>query len=351
MKFKTRRCVVQEGKLNVLIGISFGSEGKGNVANYLAVKHPDLDLCIANNSPNAGHQIKREDGTVETIKMLPTAGVICKGANILLGSGSVIDKDKLIEEINKYDVAGRLTVSAFAPVVSEECKEYERENLKYIASTFQGTGAAIGLKAMRSPSIKLVKDYPELEKWCHYHTPDIILNRVGKAGHTALAEVCQGYGLSVDSEHYPHVTSRPVNVGQAFGYLDVPPSLCGDVIGVARTYIIRVGNVEGGSSGDTFYDSKEVSWEEVSAKLNRPTIEFTSVTKRKRRVFTFSKYLFNQAVKRNGVNVLFLTFVDYLLPDELKEMTDYVTSDEFNFKEIYFVRVFGEFDKFVEKIR
>jgi len=42
-----------------------------------------------------------------------------------------------------------------APVVTDECREYERENLKYIASTFQGTGAAIGLKAMRSSKDKI----------------------------------------------------------------------------------------------------------------------------------------------------------------------------------------------------
>jgi len=98
--------------------------------------------------------------------------------------------------------------------------------------------------------------------------------------------------LSIDSEHYPMTTSRCVNVGQTLAYLDVPPSIIGDVIGIARSYIIRVGNVEGGYSGDTFYDSKEISWEKLSAKLNRPTIEFTTVTKRKRRIFTFSKYLF-----------------------------------------------------------
>ena len=342
---------MQSSKINFLIGISFGSEGKGNVAHYLATKYPDLDLCIANNSPNAGHQIKKDDGTVETIKMLPTAGAVSKTANVLLGSGSVIDKDRLFEEIEKYDVADRLTVSAFAPVVNEECKEYEREHLKYIASTFQGSGAAIGLKAMRSPKIKLVKDYQELDRWCHYHTPDIILNRVGTHEYGALAEICQGYGLTVDSECYPYCTSRPVNVGQALGYLDIPHDMVGDVIGVARTYIIRVGNVEGGMSGNTFYDSKEVSWEEVSQKLGRPTIEFTTVTKRKRRVFTFSKYLFEMAVRRNAVNILFVSFWDYLLEQERKDMLDYLTSKKFNFKEIYTVSGFGEFDKYVERIK
>lgn len=341
-----------EGKLNLLIGISFGSEGKGNVAAYLGERNK-LDLCISNNSPNAGHCYKENGGTGEShiIKMLPVSGIVNKESNILLGSGSVINLDRLLEEIKTYDVGNRLLISATAPVVNKECIAYEEEHLRYISSTFQGTGAAIGFKAMRSPKIKLVKDYPELEKYCHKHIADIILNRLGTCGYTGLAEICQGYGLSVDSEMYPFTTSRPVNVGQALAYLDVPPSIVGDVIGIARTYIIRVGNVPDGYSGDTFFDSKELSWEEMSKKLGYNVLEKTTVTKRVRRVFSFSRYLFEQAVRRNGVNVLYVTFADYLIGKERQDFIDYVTSNKFNFKEIFFVSGYGQYDKFIEKIK
>jgi len=285
------------------------------------------------------------------VKMLPTSGIYCKDANILLGSGTVVDLTTLQKEIKEFDVTNRILISATAPVVNDYCREYEREHLQYIASTFQGTGAALGLKAMRSQQIKLVKDCPELEKYCHHHIADIILNRIGKHKYTGLCEIPQGYGLTIDSELYPFTTSRIVNVAQALAYLDVPTNIVGDVIGVTRTYPIRVGNVPTGYSGDTFFDSKEVTWAELSNKINRQVLEMTSVTKRVRRVFTFSKYLFEMAVRRNNVNILFLTFVDYLLPKERREFIDYLTSSEFNFKEIYFVSGFWEHAKNIAKIR
>lgn len=340
---------MQSGKLNLLLDLSFGSSGKGNVAAYIGSKN-ELDLTIANHSPNAGHSIIYKNET-QVVKMIPTSGIYCKGSNILLGSGTVVDLDILKKEIKQYDLSERILVSATAPVVNEYCKEYEREHLQYIASTFQGTGAAIGLKAMRSDKIKLVKDYPELKKYCHSHIGDIILNRIDKHGYTGLCEIPQGYGLSVDSELYPFVTSRIVNVAQALAYLDIPVGVVGDVIGVTRTYPIRVGNVPTGYSGDTFFDSNEVTWEQLSNKLGKQVLEMTSVTKRVRRVFTFSKYLFRMAVRRNGINVLFLTFVDYLLPDEKQEFIDFLTSAEFNFKEIYFVSGFWDWDKNIECIK
>lgn len=340
---------MQSGKMNVMLDLGFGSSGKGNIAAYLGSNN-EFDLCIANGGPNAGHSIVHNSET-KVVKFMPTSGIYCKGANIILGSGSVIDIDILQKEIKEYDIADRLLISATAPVVNDYCRDYEKEHLQYIASTFQGTGAAIGLKAMRSQKIKLVKNYPELERYCHHHIADVILNRIEKHKFTGLCEIPQGYGLSVDSEHYPMVTSRPVNVGQAVAYLDIPPYLVGDVIGVARTYPIRVGNVPTGYSGDSYFDSQELSWEELSNKIGKKVLEMTSVTKRVRRVFTFSRYGFEQAVRRNGVNVLFLTFCDYLLPDEREEFIKYLTSSKFNFKEIYFVSGFWEFEKNIEKIK
>ncbi len=341
--------MIEKGKLNMLIGISFGSEGKGNVAAYLG-KNNDFALCISNNSPNAGHQFKNEENVTETVKMLPVSGIVDKGCNIMLGSGSVIDINRLLEEVERYGVQDRLIISPYAPVVTDYCREYEREHLKYIASTFQGTGAAIGLKAMRSKDIKLAKDYPELKKWIRPDYSDLIMKCIGGGG-TGLVEICQGYGLTVDSEHYPYTTSRCVNVGQSLAYLDLPPSMVGDVIGIARSYIIRVGNVEGGTSGSTFDDSHEITWDELSQKLGRNVLEMTTVTKRVRRVFTFSKKLFEMGVRRNGVNVAFLTFVDYLTKAEADEMADYLLSSKFGFKNVYFVHGFGNFDKTIEQVR
>ena len=74
------------------------------------------------------------------------------------------------------------------------------------------------------------------------------------------------------------------------------------------------------------------------------------MTKRVRRVFEFSKMQFEQAVRRNDVNVLFLTFCDYLRPEEKKEFVDYLTSSKFDFEEVYFISGFWDWQKNVEKV-
>lgn len=338
-----------EGKLNILIDISFGSTGKGNVAAYLSHRNK-IDLAISNHGSNSGHSIIY-NGEIKIVKMLPISGIDNENSQIILGSGSVLDLCILLKEIEEFKVADRIMISPTAPVINDYCKEYEKEHLQYIASTFQGVGAAVGLKAMRSQRIKLAKDYPELQKFICKNYSDVIINRIDKLNETGLVEIAQGWGLSIDTEHYPFCTSRPVNVGQALAYLDVPHTLVGNVIGVARTYPIRVGNVPNGYSGDTYVDSKEISWEELSKKIGRNVSELTSVTKRIRRVFTFSKQLFETAVYRNGVDILFLTFVDYLLEEEKQEFVEYLTSDRFKFKEIYFVSGFWNFDKNIMRIK
>lgn len=341
---------MQPGKINVLIGNSFGSEGKGNVAAYLAKKYQP-DVCISQNGPNAGHQYINDNGEVKTMKMLPVSGVVAKDSFIILGSGSVIDLDRLFLEIeDNPGVADRLAISPTAPIVDSYCKEYEKEHLQYISSTFQGTGAAIGLKAMRSDKIQLAKEIPSLRRWVFPRLPEHIIHQA-VIGQTILAEVSQGVGLSVDGDFYPYCTSRPVNVGQMFAYCDVPLTLLGDVIGVSRSYQIRVGSVPDGYSGDVYEDSHETNWSEMSEKLGRPVKEMTTVTKRVRRVFTFSKIGFEQGVRRNGINVCFLTFTDYLNDEEKAKMVEYLGQEGFGFKEIYFVNGFGEFDKNITQIR
>lgn len=340
---------MQNGKLNILIDVSYGSTGKGNVAAYLADRNK-IDLALSNHGPNSGHSVIYND-EIKVVKMLPISGIYDKNSTIFLGSGSVIDINILLKEIKEFDVADRIMISPFAPVVNEYCKEYEREHLQYIASTFQGTGAAIGLKTMRSQRIKLAREYKELKKYICNNYSDVIINRIDKLNETGLIEIAQGWGLSIDTEHYPMCTSRCVNVGQALAYLDVPASIVGNVIGVARTYPIRVGNVPNGYSGDTYADSKEISWEELSKKIGRNVSELTSVTKRIRRVFTFSKQLFETAVYRNAVDILFLTFVDYLLEEEKREFVEYLTSNRFKFKEIYFVSGFWDWEHNIQRIK
>lgn len=342
---------MQLGKINVLIGNSFGSEGKGNIAAYLAERYGDImEICVSNNSMNAGHCFLDENGEKQVLKILPVSGVVAKDSVIILGSGAAFTLDRFFEEVNKFKVNGRVFISPTAVIIDDACIKYEQEKLRYVSSTMQGVGAAFGMKAMRSQDIKLAKDIRELERFICPEIPEYIINCVNSGG-TVFAEIPQGIGLSIDSEFYPYCTSRPINVAQAFSYMDVPVSLIGDVYGVSRSYIIRVGGVDDFTSGNVYDDSVEITWDELSKKLGRNVKELTTVTKRVRRVFTFSKYGFERGVKRNGINICFLTFADYLNEDEKKEMEEYLSNPEFRFKEIYMCSGFGNFKEYIHQIR
>jgi len=342
---------MKAGKINVLIGNSFGSEAKGAVAAYLADKYCDvLGICISNNSMNAGHSFIDNDGETHVLKILPVSGVVAKNSTIVLGSGAAFTLDRLFEEVNKFGVQDRLIISPTAVIIDDACRKYEQENLRYISSTMQVVGAAFAMKILRSPDVKLAKDIPALENWVTKDIPEIIISTVNSGG-TAMVEIPQGIGLSVDSEWFPYCTSRPINVGQAFAYMDVPVSLVGDVYGVSRTYPIRVGGVDNFTSGPVHEDSKEISWEDMSKKLGRDVKEFTTVTKRVRRVFTFSKTGFERGVLRNGINICFLTFADYLNDQELTSMIEYLNSDKFGFDEVYVTDGFGRYGEFVKQVK
>lgn len=341
--------MLELGRINVLIGNSWGSEGKGNISAYIA-ETCSPDICISNNGMNAGHCYLDDNEEKQVLKVLPVSGILSKDSTIILGAGSAFTTKRLFEEIEKFGVADRLVISPTASVITEECIELERKNLRYISSTMQGVGAAFAMKAMRAPETVLAKDVDALKPFIRYDIPEMLINMVEGEGLTALAEVAQGIGLTVDNEFYPYCTSRPVNVGQMFGYMDVPIYMIGNVIGVARSYPIRVGGVDNFTSGNVYDDSKEITWEELSDKLGKNVKELTTVTKRVRRVFTFSKKGFERGVRRNGINVCFLSFADYLNFEEVSEMAKYLKSPEHEFDAVYMVFGFGDFENNVRNV-
>jgi adenylosuccinate synthase len=74
-----------------------------------------------------------------------------------------------------------------------------------------------------------------------------------------------------------------------------------------RTFPIRVGNVDGHSSGTWYHDQSEVTWDEL-----RREPEITTVTKRIRRVATFSPSQFVEACHANDPDFVFVSHMDYL---------------------------------------
>ena len=82
-----------------------------------------------------------------------------------------------------------------------------------------------------------------------------------------------------------------------------------------RTYPIRVGNLEHGYSGPFYEDSTETTWEELNLAP-----EYTTNTRRIRRVATFSKKQYRKMLALFKPDYVFLNFANYLNPDDLTNM-------------------------------
>lgn len=307
---------MKKGKLNMVIGLQWGSESKGKLAHYLAV-HDKVDVAVCNFGPNAGHTIVGDDGESKVFKMLPVSTSV-PGVRILLGPGSVIDVPRFLSEVERENAWGRVKVHPFATVICPENIEYERESLGRIASTLQGTGAARGMKVMRHPNTKMAKDVAVMVDFMA-DTVDLLHGYLD-AGLSCMYEGAQGFDLSLNhGTRYPYVTSRDCDTSSLAGELGVPPSMVGDVYGCLRTYPIRVGHLmvgdhKVGDSGPCYPDQKETTWEAVRFKSGSAVSleEKTTVTKRVRRVFTFSFRQLRRAMRRCAPTHLFVNFVNHL---------------------------------------
>lgn len=304
---------MQSGKLNVVIDAFWGSSGKGKVCDWLTQRYGVTDV-IASNMPNAGHTVVRgEDKFI--MKVLPSGAPFNKDTKIWLTGGSGFYDLQLHKEAEW--VSGRnILISDRAFIVNEHHAEAERNSLSMISSTMQGSGAALCDKIMRRRAKTIYGALPyNAVIYKSEHFRNVLLNHI-KYG-TALYEISQGWGLSIDhGTHYPHCTSRNCSVASALDYTACPPSLIGDVVAVVRPYPIRVGNTADGYSGDWMPDCTEVTWDHVQSVSGLSDglseKERTTVTKRVRRVSTFSFSLLADCVRHNGVNKIFLNFGQYI---------------------------------------
>lgn len=297
----------------VVFGGQAGSEGKGAIAAYLAKKY-EWGASVCTFMPNAGHTYVGDDGEV-VVSQLPLALVSPSVKRLVIGPGSAIDVEKLLDEIDKYDatydVVSRLVIDPRAVIVTEEHQEWEREHLSYIASTAKGCGAALASKIRREQDVRLARDEDALAPFISNRPTPLILNDVINGGHAVLVEQSQGFDLDVHhGVAYPYCTSRGCTPMQIMADIGVSESLVTHRIAVVRTQPIRVGNVEGGESGP--YGSEETDWQEVSKRAGREVEERTTVTKRVRRVFEMD---FDRLAEMSSIcrpTEIALTFADYL---------------------------------------
>ena len=318
---------MQTGKFNVVTDGGWGSTGKGLINSYIADKHRPYMLSTTNMA-NAGHTNVSETGEAFIAKALPSSTILNKWRDgyepkIFVGASSAFDLKQLLKEHAECGLPSML-IHPRAGVITQEQKEREsgESGTKHIASTMQGCGSFLADKIMRKADLKLAKDYAELDQFVALPGVHMWLNKLLEDGNTILHEGSQGFSLDINhGSHYPNCTSRGTTSVQNLADMGINPRHLGDVYLVFRPYPIRVGNViedgiEKGNSGGCYSDHQETTWEAVADAAGAPpeikAKELTTVTKRQRRVFTFSYTQIAEAAVVNGATHLALNFANYI---------------------------------------
>jgi adenylosuccinate synthase len=333
-------------KVDVILGLQWGDEGKGKIVDYLAKDYQVV--ARFQGGPNAGHTLKI-DGNKYVLHTVPS-GIFREGVLNVIGNGVVIDPITLQKELQKLDEAKvpyleRLYVSQKAHLIlpthrmldaaSEAAKGKEKigSTLKGIGPTYMDKTGRNGLRVgdifaddfddrytmLKNKHYGLLKMYPAIEfdlaaeeaKWmeaikllkslkqvnCEY-----FINKQLADGKKVLAEGAQGSMLDVEYGTYPYVTSsNTITAGVCTG-LGVAPHRIGEVIGITKAYCTRVGS-------GPFPTELE---DEVGEMLRKEGQEFGATTGRPRRCGWIDLPQLKYTIMLNGVTQLVLTKVDIL---------------------------------------
>lgn len=297
--------------VHAIVDGQYGSTGKGVLAAWLAEQDgaQRLNLAITNGGPNSGHTFYHNDEK-HVLKQLPTFAVkryLMGGECIAyLSAGAIIDPAILAVEAAKYHGL-RVYVHPNAAWLTPTDKESEHSgSVAAVAGTRSGTGAVIARKVLRDPnavaSAHGLAGMPGNVYWFN--------DRMAQYAeiNPMVMEVSQGFSLGLnDHRFYPKTTSRECTVMQGISDARIPPRLVQRTYMSIRTFPIRVGDVDGHSAGGWYPDQKETSWEALGQ-----TPELTTVTKRVRRVATFSPMQFKAACDANDPDFVFVNFLNYL---------------------------------------
>lgn len=305
---------MNKGKLTVLVGGQYGSEGKGAIAAHVA---DNYDVHVRVGSPNAGHTIYWK-GEKHIMQSIP-CGWINPNASIVIGRGALLNMKQLMKEllhISRFypGILDRLYIDENAGVLDERFHEEEGgihgEMHRRIGSTGEGVGPARIARIQRDPNkFRLFKSVAEeygLEKCVAFDTPKLIA-QWQDSGRNVLIEGTQGSALSLLHSNWPYCTSIDTNASGIISEVGIAPSRVTNVLMVCRTYPIRVA----GNSGPMRF---EISWKELSDKIGKEVSEKTTVTKKTRRIAGWDDELFNTSCILNAPTEIALTFADYVDP-------------------------------------
>ena len=320
----------KKGNASVIFDGQFGSTGKGLAGAWVG-EHCDIDWSVTNASANAGHT-SIIDGEPVVLFHIPSTWLTGKERHftrIYIDAGAIVDLATLEREIEELRIPRhQIYVNPNAAVILPEDKEAEAardSSATKIASTQKGVGAALARKVRRSgPNLGQWVD--TLDRAVPFNLAPISLNQQMKSGMSVVVEVPQGFSLSVNSSgFYPYTTCRDCTLQQGLADAGIHPRFFHKSMAVVRTFPIRVGNIvqdgiQHGYSGDVYPDQRELSWAELGLDEER-----TTVTKRVRRVFTFSDAQYREMLRHSMPDHVFLNFANYVSTDDLVGITTRMT--------------------------
>ena len=335
-------------KVDVLLGLQWGDEGKGKVVDVLT---PRYDIVARfQGGPNAGHTLEF-DGRKVVLRSIPS-GVFQGNVNII-GNGVVLDPVLFAGEAKELidagtDLAKILKVSKKAHLIMPthrllDAAGEKAKGASKIGTTGKGIGPTYTDKTSRNglrvgdllePDFEVrfkaaterhlnqlarldaTPDPAQLAeltaKWMEAvdflrSTFELIdsehyVNKALAAGKSLLCEGAQGTMLDVDFGSYPFVTSSNTITAGACTGLGVAPNKIGDVYGLFKAYCTRVGS---GPFPTELFD-------ETGAEIRRIGHEFGAVTGRERRCGWIDLVALRYAIMINGVTKLIMMKSDVL---------------------------------------
>ncbi len=342
-------------KVDVLLGLQWGDEGKGKVVDVLT---PRYDIVTRfQGGPNAGHTLEF-DGEKYVLRSIPS-GIFQGGKINIIGNGVVLDPLLFMKEAKElaqsgHDLTERLYISKKAHLILPTHRLLDKANeaakgKAKIGTTGKGIGptytdkisrnglrvgdildnfaqkyealkqrhleqiASLNLLAVVKGSEAVAVDgLEELEQdWMEgieylkqfkFIDSEHVINNYLKAGKSVLCEGAQGSLLDVDFGSYPFVTSSNTVCAGACTGLGIAPNKIGDVFGIFKAYCTRVG---AGPFPTELFD-------ETGKKIRDIGHEYGAVTGRERRCGWIDLVALKYTIMLNGVTQLIMMKSDVL---------------------------------------
>lgn len=344
-------------KVDVLLGLQWGDEGKGKVVDVLT-PHYDV-IARFQGGPNAGHSL--EFNSIKHVLHLIPSGVFHDNKLNLIGNGVVLDpvvfqKENAALQALGVDLRKNLVISKkahlilpthrFLDAASEAAKGSTKigSTLRGIGPTYMDKTGRNGLRVgdillsdfkdryefLKRKHIELLRQYtfeydlqPAEKEWMesieilkdfNLVDSEYIINGALQEGKKVLAEGAQGTLLDIDFGSYPYVTSSNTICAGACTGLGIAPRIIGEVYGIVKAYCTRVGS---GPFPTELLDSTG-EW------LRNKGVEFGSTTGRPRRCGWLDLVALNYSIMINGVTSIILTKADVLTGlEKIKVCTKY----------------------------